>query len=570
MPRAKGGSFASVYSVRSPGLISFGGAGESDVDFYLWELPVFVILSMCAGAIGALITRITSALSAVRPASPTRKVLEAGGIAAFCVAVAVSVSAVVGECRPVAAGSDASVAVRLGCGDGEYNDLAALLLGLRDDIIVDVLSAGYHSCGASESSCVQPLDFSIASIATALVITLATMALACDLSLPAGVFMPTILWGCLLGTLFGELVRYVVTDPASKSGVPIGAYALVGATAALAGVFRGSISLVIIMLEGTGHVDYLLPLLIGVAVANLAGAGFGALLGCEGSFYDLQLAAARVPFLRHHSAPETAEDALSCPLIDRVGATVAEAMSRDPVCLNRVESVARIVWVLRTNSHNGFPVVDGTEELGLENVGRSRGDSVRKGKVVGLILRSQLMVLLARRAFVEVAPPAPASMPAARASAGGRAMRDFFNIFRRERVAASSSASDEDTGSEELFPAFSGPGVEELRTYYDTLDADMRTFHHRHSHGDRTVSVSNAALDRIGLTDSELANYKCDVGAFMKIAPLTVNERCSVWRAANYLIDVGLRHLPVVDNGNKVVGMLTRGDLCRCAGDGEE
>ena len=180
------------------------------------------------------------------------------------------------------------------------------------------------------------------------------------------------------------------------------------------------------------------------------------------------------------------------------------------------------------------------------------------------------MVLLARRAFVEVEPSVPESMPAARASAGGRAVQDFFNIFCRERVAASSSASDEDSGFEEIFPAFSGPGVEELRTYYDTLDADMRTFHHRHSHGDRTVSVSNAALDRIGLTDSELANYKCDVGAFMKIAPLTVNERCSVWRAANYLIDVGLRHLPVVDNGNKVVGMLTRGDLCECAGDSEE
>ena len=58
---------------------------------------------------------------------------------------------------------------------------------------------------------------------------------------------------------------------------------------------------------------------------------------------------------------------------------------------------------------------------------------------------------------------------------------------------------------------------------------------------------------------------------FMKIAPLTVNERCSVWRAADYLVDVGLRHLPVVDDGNEVVGMLTRGDLCgqSARGDGE-
>jgi H+/Cl- antiporter ClcA len=38
--------------------------------------------------------------------------------------------------------------------------------------------------------------------------------------------------------------------------------------AALAGVFRSSISLVVIMLEGTGHVGYLVPLLVGVAVVN--------------------------------------------------------------------------------------------------------------------------------------------------------------------------------------------------------------------------------------------------------------------------------------------------------------
>lgn len=65
----------------------------------------------------------------------------------------------------------------------------------------------------------------------------------------------------------------------------------------LAGVFRSSISLVVIMLEGTGHVGYLVPLLVGVAVANLTGNFING-----DSFYEKQLRAKGVPFLHHHDA----------------------------------------------------------------------------------------------------------------------------------------------------------------------------------------------------------------------------------------------------------------------------
>ena len=33
---------------------------------------------------------------------------------------------------------------------------------------------------------------------------------------------------------------------------------------------------------------------------------------------------------------------------------------------------------------------------------------------------------------------------------------------------------------------------------------------------------------------------------------------CSAWRALGYFRSAGLRHLPVVDTCNRVVGMLTR------------
>jgi CBS domain-containing protein len=88
----------------------------------------------------------------------------------------------------------------------------------------------------------------------------------------------------------------------------------------------------------------------------------------------------------------------------------------------------------------------------------------------------------------------------------------------------------------------------------------MRTFHHRHHFGDRGVSCSAAAVERLGLSRRE-TRERVDLRDYMKIAPLAVHAECSAWRAAGYFINAGLRHLPVVDSHNRVVGVLTRRDL---------
>ena len=70
-----------------------------------------------------------------------------------------------------------------------------------------------------------------------------------------------------------------------------GAYAAVGAASAPAGMFRSSISLVVIVVEGTGRVGALMPLIVGVAVANLVGPRVHG-----ESFPDAQIRAKGVPF----------------------------------------------------------------------------------------------------------------------------------------------------------------------------------------------------------------------------------------------------------------------------------
>ena len=516
-------------------------AGDDDAfAYFLWELPLFAALAAVAAAIGATLTRVSGAIAPHRPKQPWARVLEASLVAGVCAAIAVLAAAALGACSsrpetgagPRAGGSAdrlraADAAFRLGCPRGGANQVGTLLLGLRDDIISELLSS---------SSAFAP-----ASVAVALAVLLATTPLACDCAFPAGLFMPTVMWGACLGSLAGAgaraLARLAAGDAVAAAVSP-GAYAAVGAASALAGMFRSSISLVVIVVEGTGRVGALTPLIVGVAVANLVGPRVHG-----ESFYDAQLRAKGVPFLRHDHALAPTEGETETRVLSTHGArrVVASLVAKPPLCLEPTPLVSEIVQALSRSTHNGFPVVArdpetttrgdeavtnpassthrgvpgrniAREEDELAPTAASDGSS---GRLVGFILRSQLMTLLARRAFI-----------------GSSVASALDSDASFDRLAASAEATD----------------------------AAMRTFHHRHLFGDRGVSCSAAAVERLGLSRRE-TRERVDLRDYMKIAPLAVHAECSAWRAAGYFINAGLRHLPVVDSHNRVVGVLTRRDL---------
>lgn len=63
-------------------------------------------------------------------------------------------------------------------------------------------------------------------------------------------------------------------------------------------------------------------------------------------------------------------------------------MSDPPVCIQLNDKVSRIVEILKKYAHNGFPVVDRISADGTP------------GHLCGLILRSQLVVIIYHRYFV--------------------------------------------------------------------------------------------------------------------------------------------------------------------------
>lgn len=79
---------------------------------------------------------------------------------------------------------------------------------------------------------------------------------------PGGLFTPTLAVGALFGALFGQ--AWLVVWP----GEPSGPYAIIGAGAVLAAATQGPISALVLIVELTRHVDFLLvPLLVAIAGA---------------------------------------------------------------------------------------------------------------------------------------------------------------------------------------------------------------------------------------------------------------------------------------------------------------
>ena len=91
----------------------------------------------------------------------------------------------------------------------------------------------------------------------------------------------------------------------------------------------------------------------------------------------------------HPTPPHTKHPLLSTPVQEPPHAlrykTAADVMASPPVGLNAVASVPRVLELLRRTTHSAFVVYDDSS---------GRDPALGRGRLAGLVLRSQLMVLL--------------------------------------------------------------------------------------------------------------------------------------------------------------------------------
>ncbi|BFZ15227.1 hypothetical protein BsWGS_18266 [Bradybaena similaris] len=226
--------------------------------------------------------------------------------------------------------------------------------------------------GAGVSSAMWKL---VLAFAFKLIITVFTF----GIKVPAGLFVPSLTIGAIVGRLVGVgFEQIVVNNPKSVlfSGmcestgrciVTPGLYAMVGAGAALGGVTRMTVSLVVIMFELTGGLEYIVPMM----AAAMTSKWVGDALGKEG-IYDAHIALNGYPFLG--SKEEFTHTTIAADVMKpRRYESSLSVITQDSMTVEEVENL------MSYTEHNGFPVVVSKESRYL----------------VGFVLRRDLILAIA-------------------------------------------------------------------------------------------------------------------------------------------------------------------------------
>ncbi|GJJ71257.1 chloride channel 3/4/5 [Entomortierella parvispora] len=203
----------------------------------------------------------------------------------------------------------------------------------------------------------------VALLFFALIMRILTCTISYGAKVPAGIFVPSMAIGALFGRMVGLIVRATqvaypgfVLFSSCKPDVPCitpGTYAFLGAAAALGGVMRLTVCVVVIMFELTGALNYILPTMITLMVTKTVGDYFG-----RGGIADRYIRLNGYPFLdkEEHS----------------FGIAVSQVMQKDvtilPASGTRLDRVERL---LADTNYQGFPIVeDSTSRTLIGYIGR--------------------------------------------------------------------------------------------------------------------------------------------------------------------------------------------------------
>ncbi|ORC90562.1 chloride channel protein [Trypanosoma theileri] len=296
-----------------------------------------------------------------------------------------------------------------------------------------------------------------------LLIYFISSALFLGVALCSDTIMPGFVIGATIGRLFGlavlsaemslrgdkTIIRSSWADP--------GSFALIGAGSFVGGTTGLTFSICVILMESTGDIQHILPLMMGITIAKKTAELF------THNINDILLEARCIPMLNFENQIH------KYPMFD-----ARHVMIRNVVILETVCTIERVLDVLRSSHHNGFPI-----------------ESVRDRTYKGIILRKQLEILL-------------------------------WHIYFTN-------------GSTSICTYEIGKKVE-ARLFYDKL------------------------LGTLPSLDMYL-RIRIDLSPYIDQSGFCILDTTTLPRTYNMFRTLGLRHLTVVNQKNRIVGIITRKDL---------
>ncbi|XP_028773976.1 chloride channel protein CLC-d [Neltuma alba] len=364
---------------------------DGQEDYSFMELLPMAIIGVIGGLLGALFNQLTLYITSWRRNYLHKKGIRVKIVEACLVSLLTSVISfclpLLRKCSPCPE-SDPDCPrppgmygnyVNFFCSkEKEYNDLATIFFNTQDDAIRNLFSAKTIH------------EFSAQSLLTFLVMFYTLAVVTFGTAVPAGQFVP----GIMIGSTYGRLVGMFVVRYYRKPNIEEGTYALLGAASFLGGSMRMTVSLCVIMVEITNNLKFLPLIMLVLLISKAVGDAFN-----EG-LYEEQARLRGIPLLeprpKYVMRNMTAREACGSGMV---------------ISFPRVAKVADVVSILRSNKHNGFPVIDHTRS----------GEPL----VIGLVLRSHLLVILQSKVDFQHSP-----LPSD-ARGGVRPIRHDFDEFAK-------------------------------------------------------------------------------------------------------------------------------------------
>ncbi|KAI0066005.1 voltage-gated chloride channel [Artomyces pyxidatus] len=320
-----------------------------DRDWHFFEIMFFVILGVFGGLYGAFVIKFNMQVAAFR-----RRYLANHGVA------------------------EAVTLATITAMMGYFNRF------LRIDM-TESLAILFRECdngGDYENLCQTSAQWRMAnSLILATMIRTGLVIVSYGAKVPAGIFVPSMAIGASFGRMLGILVKAMYRAyPQSgifsvcKPDVPCitpGTYAFLGAAAALSGVMRITVTVVVIMFELTGALTYILPTMIVLLVTKAV----GDLMGVKGIADEA---------IRFNGYPFLEKD-------DHVyDAPVSQVMRRDIHTLRAFHmTLTDVEAYMESTTVKGFPVIFDEETRTL----------------MGYIGRQELRYVIERARKIEDLPP---------------------------------------------------------------------------------------------------------------------------------------------------------------------
>ncbi len=234
--------------------------------------------------------------------------------------------------------------------------LTFLVIGLVSHYThYEILGSGHHLLDSVLKSFVGNIKF----VFILFILKFFATSLSYSSGVSGGLFMPTLLIGGIIGTLWGQCISFFQPDLAAAGN--LGAFALVGMGAFFAAVIRAPFTSILMIFELTRDYNIMLPLMLANITAYVIAERIH-----KGSVYESisEQDGVHLPTREDHDVLESM--------------IVEDAMVVEVVSINGKLSVSESLSILdRNKSISGYPVIQG-------------------GVLIGMIARSEILKAFAR------------------------------------------------------------------------------------------------------------------------------------------------------------------------------